>query len=225
MLMRIVRRGWRSFIGFVDRFGPIDRFASAWDDEARLRQQELLRRIAEVAEVQHLKLFLFWGSLLGQIREGQILDWDDDVDLALFDADDPAIAAFLAALEQSGLKSLVLNPGERIIKIYDPGYPAQTGQPWRWPFVDLFAYTAPDRPRPPLESSPVALELITPGQRVCFETAPLWLAENPLAVLDLLYADWRTTERSPSWCHRMEKPILATRTRRIITDAVGRKVF
>ena len=224
MVMRLARRGWRGFINFVDRFGPIDRFASVWDDEAQHKQRDLLCRIAEVAEAHELKLFLFWGSLLGQIREGRIMDWDDDVDVALFDADDPAIAAFLAALDRTGLKSLVHNPGERIIKIFDPSYPALSGYPWTWPFVDLFAYTAPDLPRPPLEPSPAALELILPGQRICFETASLWVAEHPLAVLDVLYADWRTTERSPSWSHRMEKPIVATRARGIVTDANGRKV-
>jgi len=224
MFTRIVHRGWRSFIGFVDRFRLIDRFASAWDDEARLRQQDILRRVAAVAEAQELKLFVFWGSLLGQIREGRIMDWDDDVDLALFDASDDAIAAFLEALDRMGLKNFVLNPGERIIKVFDPDFPSRTGQAWTWPFVDLFAYTAPIRPRPPLEPSPVDLDLVTPGQRICFETAYLWLPEHPLAVLDLLYVDWRTTERSPSWCHRMEKPIPATRTRRITTDAAGWKI-
>lgn len=224
MLMRIIRRGWRSLLDQVYRFAPIDRFASAWDDEARRRQQDLLRRVAHIAEAEDLKLYLFWGSLLGQIREGRILDWDDDVDLALFGADDHAIGAFLAALDRAGLKSLVHNPGERIIKIYDPAFPSRTGQAWTWPFVDLFAYTPPGRPQPPMEPSPVALELITPGQRICFETASLWLAEHPLAVLDQLYADWRTAERSPSWCHRKEKPIPAPRKRTIITDAAGRKI-
>lgn len=100
-----------------------DPFACVWDAESLTLQRRLLARVAEVAEREDIRLFLFWGTLLGQVREGRILRWDDDVDLAMVGVDAERLGSFRAALRASGLELHDLNPGERIMKVCDPAYP------------------------------------------------------------------------------------------------------
>lgn len=202
-----------------------DPFECVWDAESLGLQRRLLGRVAAVAEQENIRLFLFWGTLLGHVREGRILPWDDDVDLAMIDVDPGRLSRFRAALRASGLEIHDLNPGERIIKVCDPAYPHRTEHPWTWPFVDLFAYADPcEDAGGEWDVLPVPQERMWAGRRIQFEGACLWEPEAPREILDQLYPGWRGTEAAPTWDHRKERERPGTGRRSITTDADGRKV-
>lgn len=204
---------------------PADPFACVWDDDSLAHQRRLLGRISEVAERTDTQLYLFWGTLLGHVREGGILPWDDDVDLAMVGLDAKAQASFRAALHEIGLETHDLNPGERIIKVCDPTYPHQTGYPWTWPFVDIFPYARqPGVEMAGCDPLPVSEDLVLPGRETVFEGARFWEPHDPNAVLDKLYSGWRTTEASPTWNHRQEQERPGVGFRSIRTDPSGRKI-
>jgi len=203
----------------------IDPFASVWDDASLLRQRLLLRRVAVIAEACNIALYLYWGTLLGHVRQGGILPWDDDIDLAIFDW--TKIEELRAALHAEGFKAHDHHWESDIgIKVWDPTYPAAPHDfPWSWPYIDIFIY-ALDRPsadgRFPV--TPYPRQIILPGRITMFEGAPIWEPENPQAILDLQYPNWRKYECSPSYSHRREKPNPDSALRRIKTDKRGRKI-
>ena len=44
---------------------------------------EFLKKFDSFCQEQHLEYCLFWGTLIGCIREGGFIPWDDDVDVAM----------------------------------------------------------------------------------------------------------------------------------------------
>jgi glycosyltransferase involved in cell wall biosynthesis len=201
-------------------------FQSVWDEVALSQQRRILQRIAAIAGKNDIALYLYWGTLLGHIRERGILQWDDDVDLAMFEPD--KAAALCDAFKIEGLETYELrSPTERWIKVYDPAYPVTPHHslPWTWPNVDIFLYDVDSGF--PAGSAPAAqcsCDVILPGRMTTFEGAQLWEPESPLAVLDLQYPEWRYSERSSPYSHRQERVTAGWAARPIATDSHGQKV-
>jgi hypothetical protein len=193
-----------------------DPFASVWDAASLERMRALLRRVAAVGEAEAVPLYLFWGTLLGHVREGGILAWDDDADLALFEAE--RAPAVQAALEAAGLS--VVRYAD-VLKVFDPTTPATAGRDWSFPFVDIFVYQPGTSSKRVL---PFETALLLPGRPVAFEGARLWEPEQPLEVLDQYYRGWREKEKSTWWNHREDRMMRIIAVRGIRTDARGRKL-
>lgn len=197
-----------------------DPFASVWDAASLERMRALLRRVAVVSEAEAVPLYLYWGTLLGHVREGGILAWDDDVDLAVFEPE--RVQALQAALEAAGLQvELFRSRTDSMLKVFDPASPRVMGASWGYPFIDIFTFAPAgggvDAPRFPMEMQ-------VPGRPVSFEGARLWEPEQPLAILDQHYRGWRTIEKSAGWNHREERGLRIIAVRTIRTDTSGRKL-
>ncbi len=202
-------------------------FNSIWDPPAKTQQLALLRRVLAAAEAHDLALYLFWGTLLGHVRENGMLPWDDDVDLAVFDPGHDRLAAFRAALDAEGLQTFDRAQGPDVwIKICDPTAPIQShGFPWTWPFIDIFIYSCdPDANDACWPALRYPRNLVMPGRLTQFEGLRCWEPEQPQSLLDLQYEGWRDRERSSDWNHRWETPAKAVSIRSILTDARGRKL-
>ncbi|TDT17306.1 phosphorylcholine metabolism protein LicD [Ilumatobacter fluminis] len=63
---------------FYDGMPPID---PSLADRARVEQMSILRRLLEFCESEGLQPMLGDGSLLGAVRHGGYIPWDDDIDL------------------------------------------------------------------------------------------------------------------------------------------------
>jgi hypothetical protein len=204
-----------------------DLFASIWDESTKTQQRNLLRRIVAIAEVHGLALYLFWGTLLGHVREGRTLPWDDDVDFAVFDPSSDQLARFRAAGEAEGLQIFDMAQGSNVwLKACDPTAPIQShAYPWTWPFVDIFVYSSdPAQAEGAWPALQYPRDLVLPGRLTQFEGVRCWEPEHPQALLDLQYEGWRHRETSSGWNHRWERRPKAVSTRSILTDTRGRKV-
>ena len=200
----------------------VDPFGSVWDEASLALQRRLLQRVTEVAASMGLALHLDSGTLLGHVRQGGILPWDDDLDLALHDPS--RVAELGARLAGVGLQWRHLG-SETFMKVCDPSYPNPSNQPWTWPFIDIFVF---HQEGDTLTGSWPTLSLprafVLPGRLTRFEGSTCWEPEQPLAVLDTMYPGWRICEASTTLNHREGRFAEGVTSRRIRTDASGRKI-
>jgi hypothetical protein len=203
-----------------------DPFASMWNESTTTWRRDLLARTQRAAEKSGVSPQLYGGTLLGYVREGKILDWDDDIDLALFAEDN--LQDFLSALHVEGLQTYFWD-GTNNIKIYDQAYEQIPGRKeYTWPYIDVFTFhdegemlsckachngVAHTRRR------------VLPSKRSeIFEGCMLWLPKDEFYLLDFFYSDWRTSEVTGTWNHRLEVPSIRETRRRAIVTVNGRKV-
>ena len=199
----------------------LDPFAPLWDETTLALQRRLLHRVTEVAAAKGIALFLDSGTLLGHVRQGGILPWDDDLDLAL--PDGSRVHELGAAIAASDLQWRFIG-GETFMKVYDPAYERRQ-EGWTWPFIDIFVF---HREGDLLVGSWPAINLphalVLPGRLTRFEGAACWEPESPLAVLDTLYPGWRALEVTSLINHREGRSAEGLALRRIRTDERGRKI-
>jgi len=96
----------------------VDNTVSILRDEFLQRQRDLLVRVTTLLDSQQIEYWLSGGTLLGFIRHGTFIPWDDDMDLhtswenrpVMYGVDTHEGPKFKKALEEAGLESIML-PG------------------------------------------------------------------------------------------------------------------
>ena len=113
---------------------------SSWNDSRLKKARKLLKTISDIAHGNSINLMLEAGTLLGYIRHGGIMMWDDDIDIGIEEKD---IDLFFAQIEK---KQNLRYDGEyryrgiRYFKVWDIEYEEIKGYPYTFPFVDIWAY-------------------------------------------------------------------------------------
>ena len=73
---------------------------------------EIMKQIADICEAQHLRYFLFYGTLIGAIRHHGFIPWDDDLDIMMPREDHDKLLRFLKAHQKEYPNLRIFNPTE-----------------------------------------------------------------------------------------------------------------
>lgn len=89
----------------------------------------LLAELVKILNNNNITYWIIAGTLLGSIRHGEIIPWDDDADIAIFDADINKLI---------GLNSIINKNGFEIVKHWKLYKFRRIGI--KYPFIDIFGY-------------------------------------------------------------------------------------
>lgn len=157
---------------------------------------ELLRQVTGLFEQRRIEYFLFHGTLLGYVRHGDFLPWDDCLTLAVPQEQAGRVHATFALLEQQHIRHAPYWGGYHLSSYF--GHTVE-GAAHTWPALDImWVHRWQKRVLHllPGESLIVREHDVFPRQGVHLREVPVWIPARPEAVLDQLQYDWRTVART-----------------------------
>ncbi|MCC5831775.1 MAG: LicD family protein [Chlamydiales bacterium] len=104
---------------------------------------QTLKALDSLFDEAGIEYWVTAGTLLGAIRHGEMIPWDDDIDLALFIDDLGKVVSLRPELEKRGLCLLVKRDYAKIFPKEGKqiAHPDGDFYPHRYPFIDLFFMT------------------------------------------------------------------------------------
>lgn len=95
----------------------------------------MLQHFAQECERQSIRYVLDFGTLLGCIRHGGFIPWDDDIDVTILGDDWLRLPYLLGSLKEKGYEYTKFWGG---FKIFRKDIDKIEDFPWSWPFLDVF---------------------------------------------------------------------------------------
>lgn len=195
-----------------------------WKDREIVQIRKILSVLSTSAEMAKVDLVLTDGSLLGYVRHGTIMKWDDDVDLGISEDELPEFLKSIATdtdllfdkytfgQEQITYYKFWKNDGKRI-----------AGNQHTFPFVDIWPFTKQTGSTISYsENQKFPYRDYYPLTDVIFEGSKFKTPSNPMACLDNSYPGWRSKIEVYGWSHKHEKWGLRPITLEINVDSNGR---
>ena len=195
----------------------------AWTKEAKAQVRDIMAIIAEIADAIDVRLILHGGTLLGYAQHGEIIPWDDDVDLGI---DENEVLKFKNAILADGrlqfMGKLEERNGIEFFKVWSDDGESISTYLYKFPFVDLWPYKA--------ESNTLFFHNgitfrdvnIHDIQKINFEGTSFYIPANYTACLDGFYKEWRHKFVIYTWSHRLETIYSKPFRTGIITDSNGK---
>jgi lipopolysaccharide cholinephosphotransferase len=90
----------------------------------------------------NIPYFIDCGTLLGAVRHGGLIPWDDDLDLCIFEKDEQNFLKLFPILQNFGYSIIGMPFG---YKIYPDDGEVVNGHPWKHPGCDIFIMTTDDK--------------------------------------------------------------------------------
>ncbi|MDN3548785.1 LicD family protein [Mucilaginibacter aquaedulcis] len=198
---------------------------NAWSEHNKELIRKALNIISSVASEAGARLILHGGSLLGYVRHGQILPWDDDVDLGI---DENDLEKFENAIIKDGrlkwMEGFENHTNTVYYKLWLEEGEEITGFPYKFPFIDLWLYRG-EQDDIIFHNGIMFPNALNSGfEKVLFEGAQYNIPGNSLECLDSWYTGWRTQIKVYPYCHRLEGYTNRPFKTDIITDEHGRFV-
>ena len=194
-----------AFFLFVFYMG-VRSFQSVWTDNERSQALELLAYFDKVATSTGARYYVMYGTLLGLVRHGGFIPWDDDMDVHVLAEDFDAMLKLIASNKDMSIQKM--SPNFYKVCLYrNPTIPFRD---WSWPFLDIFLVDICDdtifcHHHPDAEGA--CVHDVFPTQRKQFENIYVSCPRNPMPVLDIEFgSSWRTSCVSSSYVHRNEVP-------------------
>lgn len=107
------------------------------DRAKQVQLLHMLRRVGVALESANIKYWMMAGNLLGYVRHGGLIPWDDDIDLAIDSAQTGQVLALKDMLERDH-KLTILRKRSGLLKIYALN---TDGEVDRKTFIDIFTFT------------------------------------------------------------------------------------
>jgi len=195
--------------------------SSSWEDDDLTSIRKLLYELGRITTENNIDLILSDGSLLGQIRHGGIMPWDDDVDFAMHDVDIHNLKAYLEKAEIFEFQETYWF-ATKYLKIWFKNGKEIPNHNHKFPFVDIWYYKEEGDLIILHHGISYPVEIYKPYQPVSFEGAGFKLPANPQACLDVLYNNWRTKIHVSGYSHQNEKFIKLPLNLNISVDKNGK---
>src|SRR5690606_2885188 len=198
-----------------------------WADDEMEQVQGILRYLSTVSQEIGVKIFLHAGTLLGAIRHGKIMDWDDDVDLMIDSKDRESL---IDRVIQDGVYNVTewewKKTGKIYYKIWRPGGFKVDGYDYTFPFVDIWIVDTDEETQSAETSDGYTFRYDTyyPLSATTFENTPFYLPHKSEDILDGMYNGWRDEIKIFSWSHKLKQHTVRQMTAPIETNNDGRFV-
>lgn len=224
---------WFSFdetasISYVSRHDSVISYIqnyTVWEKRDKETALEILKYIKEKAEEVKVEVGLHAGTLLGAIRHGKIMDWDDDIDLIVCQDD---VDALLNGIREAGkfniTKWVWKKTGEPYYKIWDKNGKYVDGYEYAFPFVDIWTYKNSDGDIITNDGYCFKSNEYLPFRNVDFESSDFLCPQNSRVVLDTMYKGWDGSIKIFSWSHKVKQHINTKVSTQILTNTSGRLV-
>jgi phosphatidylinositol alpha-1,6-mannosyltransferase len=180
-LARIMGRGSSDYfneLAELPKVEPLDKVAAL----------ENLSILKEVLDNENLPFFLFFGTLLGALREKDFIDHDTDTDIVLFESYRQPFIDAIPALEGKGLRLVKTAKEDRVLSLYRNGA-----------YIDIYfarLHRTGLRKRWYLDYSSVHKRDLLSFRRHSFKGLDLLIPERSEQIMRQLYGrNWRTPIR------------------------------
>ncbi len=196
---------------------------NAWSVSNKTLIRKILAIISQLSHNHGINLILHGGSLLGYVRHGQILPWDDDVDIGIEALD---FKNFVEIISEDGRLKLIerfeSHTSTFFYKLWlDEGEPI-VGYSYKFPFVDIWLYSKAEK-NLVFHNGIIFPNVLCRGlESVLFEGSKYHIPQNYLECLDSIYSGWREKIKIYPFCHRLETFKSNSFQTSITTDKKGR---
>jgi len=163
---------------------------------------ELLRQTVAMLNECGITYFLISGTLLGPVRHGDFIPWDDDMDLIV---DSSILEKFDAMMTQYPSNTFT-NKGNYLLKIFPKDK--------TWPFVDLFPFSySEDKTQITFFNKTWDAKQFFPAHNTTFLGIDVCIPASPKYFLDRNFGPNHMIEmKSSTWNHKTETGIRGTCT-------------
>ncbi|MFA7492256.1 MAG: LicD family protein [Proteiniphilum sp.] len=178
---------------------------SSWNESRLEKARKLLKTLSDIARENSIGLMLEAGTLLGYIRHGGIMMWDDDIDIAIEEKDIELFFAQLGKHDYLRHDDKYRFRGTRYFKVWDIDGERIEGYDYTYPFIDIWVYKYIGN-NLVFENGITYPDTAIAGMKdVLFEGAWYKVPENSQEALDSRFSDWRRMIRVYTWCHQKER--------------------
>jgi hypothetical protein len=225
--------GWFEFDekkspSFLNRYNSIKSAMMnhpAWSPGQKKSAVQLLHQLARHAEKLGIKLMPHAGTLLGHVRHGGIMPWDDDIDISILHTD---LEEFLFSIKEEGLINytewIYKKTGSVYYKFWIPGGEAVDGYTYTFPFIDFWLVYDKGKEVHMTDGYTFDKKKYLDITEIEFEGCGLFVQRNPEIILDAMYNNWNKQIQVFSWCHRTKKSMFKKLTLEIEVDENGRLI-
>lgn len=177
-----------------------------WDETDKIKIIDMLKYVFSIAVQLDIPLFLSDGTLLGYVRNSEIMGWDDDIDIS---TESKYIQLLISKIEDDDIYRITKHVwGQDIIyyKVWHNEGEGITGYDYTFPFIDIWLYALNDDIVDFGYGKQLPYDTVFPLMDKLFYHIPVKIPKNFLYYLDESYTNWRTRIQIYSWNHKKEKP-------------------
>lgn len=195
---------------------------NTWPHEAEEVLLNVMSTLSNISQKLNINLVLHGGTLLGLVRHGGKMPWDDDIDIGI---EEQYLNLFLESVDKVGLHSLKIlerRTNTEYYKIWSKHGQIIQGHPHKFPFIDVWLYNIVDKDIVFKNGIIFPNSAKNAFKSVEFEGGIFNIPFNPIECLDTMYKDWKNMIRIYHWSHQNELPINYALKTKIEVDMNGR---